>query len=70
MNYNKAQMDKRSTEWLEAKVSELSAIVARESKGAYARTAYHAQMGREQRVRSLALYSSALADRRAEQAAK
>ncbi len=63
--YNATMMARRSTEWLTAKVAELTPVVERESRGSYARSSYHAQMGREQRAKALRTYRLALADREA-----
>lgn len=61
--YNATTMAKRSTEWLEDKVAELTEAVQGDA-GKRPR-AYYAQMAIEQRARSLGIYSAALADRRA-----
>lgn len=60
--YNATVMARRSTAWLEAKVAELRAAVAKDTRRK-SREAYYAAMGREQRLRMLQVYSAALADR-------
>lgn len=54
-------MNKRSTEWLKAKVAELTEQVKADQ--AKRPRAYYAQMAIEQRIRALRMYSQALAER-------